>query len=213
MTKKEGREGEGEGEGGGGGEGEGSKREREAEAEAKVEGNSGIVAVKTDSGTSEARTSVTREGVNQQRRVGVVDKPKVMVVEGSVTSPVGNRQLSRPRSATTHAIETREGVTKLGRSNTGIDVSLREPTSPTQRQSGSGQRKRAPVKELKIKPVQTKPSAAAQRLLQSKREKSTVEVDGSQAGGGEREEEEVEGGEMENGSANEKNKKPGVEVN
>ena len=220
--REEGREGEGEGEGEREegretkteGEGEGEREEgREIKTEGEGKGKSDGVAAKIDSNISEARTSVTREGVSQRRRVGVVDKPKVMVVGGNVPSPVVNRQLSRPRSATTHAMETREGVTKIGRSNTGIDVSLREPTSPTQRHSGSGQRKRAPVKELTIKPVQAKPSAAAQRMLQSKREKDGAEVDGGQAGGGEREEERVEGGEMENGSANEKNKKSGVEVN
>ena len=208
-------EGEGKGEGGGdgervggGGEGEGVGGGGEGEGEGQGEGESSSMTAETEPLASEPRTSVTREGGGPQRRVGVVDKPKVMVVGGSASSPVVNRQLSRPRSATTHAMETRAGLTKqLGRANTGVDVSLHEPTSPTQQHSSLGQRKRLPVKELKIKPVQSKPSAAAQKLLQSKREKVAAEVDGGQGGGAEEEE-----GEMQNGNATEKNQKSGVEV-
>ena len=210
-------EGEGDGEGvGGGGEGEREgdgegEGEREGEGEGQGDRESSSTTAKTEPHASEPRTSVTREGGGPQRRVGVVDKPKVMVVGGSASSPVVNRQLSRPRSATTHAMETRAGLTKqLGRANTGVDVSLHEPASPTQRHSSLGQRKRLPVKELKIKPVQSKPSAAAQKLLQSKREKVAAEVDGGQGGGAEGEE--GEGGEMQNGNATEKNQKSGIEV-
>ena len=158
---------------------------------------------------SEPRTHRASADGGVRRRVGVVERPQVVVVGGdedpaSVAAATTSRPPARPRSATTHTETSRERLgsdksrSRRGHANTGPGVDT--PTSPTQPRP---HRKRPPVKELQIKPVQSKPSAAAQKLVESKREKG-IKTDGASEGG--RKEEEEKDGDavgVQNGGGNE----------
>ena len=150
-----------------------------------------------DGHTTGKRSSLpTHEALSQsssdsalRRRVGVVDRPQVVVVGSGddLTPPLGGGggdQSKRPRSATTHAMAARE---RLASEKSQTKQRLRTNTGPDDRDTPNqsrSHRKKPPVKKLEIKPVQTEPSAAAQRLLESKREKShMLEVDGLEGGG------------------------------
>lgn len=161
------------------------KERRTEERQKEREGESG-----NKSQVSERKITSSADEISTRRRVGVVDRPQVVVVGGS-------EDLSRPRSASSHEVSTRERPSSeksLGRARTDIDVPR------------SVQRKKQPVKKLEIKPVQTKPSAAAQRLVEEKRERRGLPAVEEGEGGGDKtvEEDGGNGGgeEMQNGGTN-----------
>ena len=135
--------------------GRAEERQSEREGESVAAGKNALV--------SERDSRHSTEESSMRRRVGVVDRPQVVVVGGGedLTSAVGDQ---RPRSASSHegaAIErlpSEKSQPNRGRAQTDADMPR------------SSQRKKVPVKKLEIKPVQTKPSAAAQRLVEKKRE-------------------------------------------
>ena len=185
----------------GGGEGEGKERREEeggGEGEGKMEGGgegerdgrSNHAAAETSApAITNHIQEVSQEDDYPRRRVGVIQRPHVVVVGGDgLTSPPGDLprpQSSRPRSATTpdtHPLAPRKRLGSAGqRVKSAAALQDAESSSPTPPRSGLEQHKR-PVKELEIKPVQKKPTAAAQRLVQSKKEKdkekNSSEVDG-----------------------------------
>ena len=177
-----------------------------------------------------------------RRRVGVVDRPQVVVVTSSESmSPTrllpdpGTVPSSRPRSATAQDVhaaghgesDTRERVgsegSQIKRSDAKSSKNAAGPppksssSPPPLRSTGSGQRKKHPVKELKIKPVKSEPSAAARRLMESKKQRATVEMDGEgkgegEGGGGEGRSDKVQNGHANDESAETKNSSGTAEV-
>ena len=102
-----------------------------------------------------------------KRRVGVVNRPQVVVVGGGADSA---HSAGKPRSSQEIPIGGEKGH---GQAN--------EVPPPSQsRAAAVVQKKPPPVKELQIKPVVSKPSVAAQQLLESKRQQR----DGGGGGGG-----------------------------
>lgn len=187
---KEGREEEGErGEGEERGEG-GERKVKEGEGgDKRVEKRDDVP--ETSTHTRETRTNSEGE-ISLKRRVGVVDRPQVVVIGGNDPIPP---QLSRPRSATTPDAQSAASRGRLGSD----DSQLKQGRIKS---AGPGQRKR-PAKKLEVKPVQKAPSAAAQKLVQSKKERATTEMDGA----GESVEAEGGGAEVQNDSTNDENKK------
>ncbi|CAI7994341.1 EH domain-binding protein 1, partial [Geodia barretti] len=140
-----------------------------------------------------------------KRRVGVVNRPQVVVVGGGADS-----------AHITGAAKPHSSKDTLGGGDKGSGQPDEAPPSePRTRQ------KKPPVKELQIKPVVSKPSAAAQKLLESKRQQKRageggagVDTDGNrvESGGqveGRKEEEE---GETRNGDSEEKDTSGGSKL-
>lgn len=196
---QEGREREGEKkEGGGRGQGGGERKVEEREGGDKQVEKRDDVPVET---TRETRTNSEGE-ISLKRRIGVVDRPQVVVIGGNdpIPSPIPP-QLSRPRSATTPHTQSVVSRDRLGSDDSQVKQGRIKSAGPGER--------RRPAKKLEVKPVQKEPSAAAQKLVQSKKERATTEMDGA----GERAEAEGEEAEVQNDSTNDETKKNGsVEV-
>ena len=132
-----------------------------------------------------------------KRRVGVVNRPQMVVVGGGADS-AHITGAAKPRSS-----KDALGGGDKGRGQPDEDL----PSGPQTRQ------KKPPVKELQIKPVVSKPSAAAQKLLESKRQQKRtgeggagVDTDGNgvESGGQVEGKEEEEEEETRNGDTEEK---------
>ena len=117
----------------------------------------------------ESEPRAHRASGDAMRRVGVIDRPQVVVVGGG--------EDSAPLSPTT--TPGNGDKSQKGRGQT----KEAPPTSLTQLRS---HQRKAQAKGLQIKPVQSKPSAAAQRLLESKKSGGggAETNDGAESGGG-----------------------------
>lgn len=190
-----GKEGRGEGEkreGEGRGEGGGERKVEEREGGDKRVEKRDDVPVET---TRETRTNSEGE-MSLKRRIGVVDRPQVVVIGGNdpIPSPIPP-ELSRPRSATTPHTQSAVSRDRLGSEDSHVKQGRIKSAGP-------GQRKR-PAKKLEVKPVQKEPSAAAQKLVQSKKERATTEMDGAEG----RVEAEGEDAKVQSDSTNDETKK------
>lgn len=103
-----------------------------------------------------------------KRKVGVVNRPQVVVVEGGASST------SLTAAANTKPLVSMENGEK-GRGQPDKAPPTSQPRTL---------HKKPPVQELQIKPVQSKPSAAAQRLLESKKQQQKSSGEGGGGGGG-----------------------------
>ena len=139
-----------------------------------------------------------------KRRVGVVNRPQVVVVGGGADS-----------AHITGAAKPHSSKDTLGGGDKGRGQPDEAPPSgPRTRQ------KPPPVKELQIKPVVSKPSAAAQKLLESKRQQKRageggagVDTDGNRVeSGGQVEGRKEEEGETRNGDSEEKDTSGGSKL-
>ena len=103
-----------------------------------------------------------------KRKVGVVNRPQVVVVEGGASST------SLTATANTKPLSSTENGEK-GRGQPDKAPPTSQPRT---------RHKKPPVQELQIKPVQSKPSAAAQQLLESKKQQQKSSGEGGGGGGG-----------------------------
>ena len=179
----------------------GEDREKQQQQQEPVE-----VTTEPKSPPSVSRTSDTKRIDLDSRKKPVERRADVNASIKSPTSPSRKvlpdpkalRSSSRPHSAT--PLTSGTSNSSSGNQTGGPRLRSREegspPLSPVEkgadstssqasRPSPSAQRKRSQMKQLEIKPVTSRPSAAAQRMLQSKKEKKggAVEVDGERDGG------------------------------